>query len=88
MVLRCGVAVAVAHLSANLCQYIACNPERFSSDEVLRLIFCLPFQNLSRLAVSVSACFCIVPSSDTSSSDSDFDSSLSSHGYDSHSHSD
>ncbi|WJX83091.1 hypothetical protein P8452_65778 [Trifolium repens] len=44
MVLNSGVVMRVAHVSARLCQYIACNPERLSSDAVLGLIFCLPFQ--------------------------------------------
>ncbi|KAI9120442.1 hypothetical protein K1719_007475 [Acacia pycnantha] len=53
MVLNSGAAVRVAQVSANLCQYISCNPERFSSDTVLRLLFCLPFR---RLALSLSTC--------------------------------
>ncbi|RHN47467.1 hypothetical protein MtrunA17_Chr7g0253341 [Medicago truncatula] len=44
MVLNSGVVMRVAHVSARLCQYIACNPEMLSSDAVLGLIFCLPFQ--------------------------------------------
>lgn len=46
MVLNSGVVMRVAHVSARLCQYIACNPEILRSDAVLGLIFCLPFQRL------------------------------------------
>ncbi|KAH1204821.1 hypothetical protein AAZX31_16G038300 [Glycine max] len=48
MVLNSNVVPRVAHASAHLCQFIACNPERLSSDVVLRLLFCLPFQRLFR----------------------------------------
>ncbi|KAK6249937.1 hypothetical protein SCA6_003942 [Theobroma cacao] len=34
MVLNSSVVVTVANVSANVCQYIACNPERLSSDQV------------------------------------------------------
>lgn len=46
MVLNSGVVMRVAHVSARLCQYIACNPEILRSDAVLGLIFCLPLQRL------------------------------------------
>ncbi|KAL1314386.1 hypothetical protein HN51_041187 [Arachis hypogaea] len=54
MVLNSGVVMSVAHVSANICQYIACNPERLTSDVVLDLLFCLPLQPFRRLALSLS----------------------------------
>ncbi|KAL3534031.1 hypothetical protein ACH5RR_007552 [Cinchona calisaya] len=54
MVLNSRVVVGVANLSANACQYIACNPERLPSDQVLYLLFCFPFQQIRRLSL----CFC------------------------------
>nr|KYP69430.1 hypothetical protein KK1_008620 [Cajanus cajan] len=48
MVLNSNVVARVAHASAHLCQFIACNPQRLSSDVVLRILFCLPFQHLFR----------------------------------------
>ncbi|OIW03300.1 hypothetical protein TanjilG_09947 [Lupinus angustifolius] len=53
MVLNSGVVVRVAHVSANLFQYIACNPEILQSDVVLQLLFCLPLQPFQRLALSL-----------------------------------
>ncbi|MED6163271.1 Adenylyl-sulfate kinase 3 [Stylosanthes scabra] len=53
MVLNSGVVMSVAHVSANVCQYIACNPERLRSDVVLDLLFCLPLQPFRRLALSL-----------------------------------
>ncbi|KAK7290637.1 hypothetical protein RIF29_05197 [Crotalaria pallida] len=53
MVLNSSVAVRVAHVSANLCQYIACNPQRLNSDAVLQLLFCLPLQPFHRFALSL-----------------------------------
>ncbi|KAF5725720.1 hypothetical protein HS088_TW23G00447 [Tripterygium wilfordii] len=51
MVLNGSVVVMVADISANLCQYLACNPERIRSDRVLYLLFCFPFQQFHRLAI-------------------------------------
>ncbi|KOM38537.1 hypothetical protein LR48_Vigan03g191900 [Vigna angularis] len=48
MVLNSNVVARVAHASAHLFQFIACNPERLSSDVVLHLLFCLPFHYLFR----------------------------------------
>jgi hypothetical protein len=68
MVLNSSVVAWVANVSADLWQYIACNPERLSSDHVLHLLFCLPFQHLHRLALS----FCSPsPSSDDGDDDRD-----------------
>ncbi|KAG2686345.1 hypothetical protein I3760_09G001900 [Carya illinoinensis] len=53
MVLNSHVAAWVANVSADLCQYIACNPERLSSDRVLHILFCVPFQYLHRIALSL-----------------------------------
>ncbi|GFY93575.1 hypothetical protein Acr_09g0000210 [Actinidia rufa] len=78
MVLNSSLVAEVANLSANVCQYIACNPERLSSDQVLHLLFCLPFQQFRRLALCLWSFFCFPPPhpylSSSSSSDSDSDS--------------
>lgn len=77
MVFNSPVIVGVAKVSANACQYIACNPERLSGDEVLRLLFCFPFQQLRRLALCIWTFFCFPPptnpflTSSSSYSDSD-----------------
>ncbi|KMT15622.1 hypothetical protein BVRB_3g056140 [Beta vulgaris subsp. vulgaris] len=96
MVLNSQMVVAVANISANVCQYIACNPEHLSSAQVLDLLFCFPFQQFRRLSLCLSAFFCFPYSSDplfypSPSSSSSSDDSLSSSsallitGYDSHS---
>ncbi|GFP84164.1 hypothetical protein PHJA_000560100 [Phtheirospermum japonicum] len=83
MVFNSPLVVGVAKVSANACQYIACNPERLSTDEVLHLLFCFPFQNLRRFAFCLCSFFCYPSpgnpfltssssSSSSSSSDSDF----------------
>ncbi|KAL7168798.1 hypothetical protein ACSBR2_033937 [Camellia fascicularis] len=82
MVVNSTLVVEVAKVSAEVCQYIACNPERLSSEQVLHLLFCLPFQHFRRLALSLWTFFCFPPpdaypyfsSSSSSSSDSDYDS--------------
>ncbi|KAL4607085.1 hypothetical protein ACB092_09G149500 [Castanea dentata] len=53
MVLNGAVVFWVAKVSAELWQYIACNPERLSSDRVLHLLCCLPFQYFLRLFSSL-----------------------------------
>lgn len=87
MVFNSPIIVGVANVSADLCQYIACNPERLSSDEVLYLLFCFPCQQLRRFALCFWTFFCFpVPnpylsfpsfssssSSSSWSSDSDLD---------------
>ncbi|KAJ8637939.1 hypothetical protein MRB53_012206 [Persea americana] len=49
MVFSSVLVATVATVSADLCQYIACNPQRLSSEEVLDLICCLPLQQLRRV---------------------------------------
>ncbi|PIN20206.1 hypothetical protein CDL12_07104 [Handroanthus impetiginosus] len=76
MVFNSPLVVGVAKVSANVCQYVACNPERLSSDQVLHLLFCFPFQRLQRLAFCLWTFFCFPPPdnpylSSSSSSDSD-----------------
>ncbi|CAI0433152.1 unnamed protein product [Linum tenue] len=61
MVLNSNLVVTVADVSANLCQYIACNPERLPSDQVLHLIFCVPMQQFGRLALSLWTYLCYNP---------------------------
>ncbi|PIN20418.1 hypothetical protein CDL12_06888 [Handroanthus impetiginosus] len=70
MVFNSPLVVGVVKISANACQYVACNPERLSSDQVLHLLFCFPFQQLHRLAFCLWTFFCFPPPSDTSSSSS------------------
>ncbi|KAK9707566.1 hypothetical protein RND81_07G205400 [Saponaria officinalis] len=53
MVLNSQVVVMVANVSANVCQYIACNPEHLSSNQVLDLLFCYPFQQIPSFAVQI-----------------------------------
>ncbi|KAJ8771686.1 hypothetical protein K2173_026863 [Erythroxylum novogranatense] len=80
MVISSGVVVTVANVSANLCQYIACNPERLAGDQVLQLLFCFPLRELGRLALSLWTYLCYNPNnsfSPFSDSDSDSDSSHS-----------
>ncbi|GMI99990.1 hypothetical protein HRI_003668300 [Hibiscus trionum] len=73
MVVNSSVVVAVANLSANLCQYIACNPERLETDQVLYLIFCLPCTHIGRLADSFWLCHCFNPPDHHPLSDDDED---------------
>ncbi|KAK8604499.1 hypothetical protein V6N13_099439 [Hibiscus sabdariffa] len=81
MVLNSSAVVAIANLSANLCQYIACNPERLSSDQVLYLIFYLPCRHIGRLADSLWLYLCFNPPghplSDYTDEDDDDDASHS-----------
>ncbi|OAY44374.1 hypothetical protein MANES_08G144511v8 [Manihot esculenta] len=72
MVLNSNLVVTIANVSANLCQYIACNPERLSSDQVLNLLFCFPLQRLGRLALSLWTYLCYNPNP-ANLSDFDFD---------------
>ncbi|CAL9086123.1 unnamed protein product [Musa textilis] len=62
MVFNAGWVTAVARASAEACQYVACNPERLSSEEVLDLLCCLPLRHLRRLAICVFSFFCVPPS--------------------------
>ncbi|XVE56982.1 hypothetical protein DITRI_Ditri04bG0055000 [Diplodiscus trichospermus] len=77
MVLNSSVVLTVANVSANVCQYIACNPERLSSDQVLHLLFCLPFHRLRRFADSLWLYLCFNPPHRPLSDSSDDDSSHS-----------
>ncbi|OAY41936.1 hypothetical protein MANES_09G141000v8 [Manihot esculenta] len=61
MVLNSNLVVSIANVSANLCQYIACNPERLRSHEVLNLLFCFPLHHLGRLALSLWTYLCYNP---------------------------
>ncbi|XP_043690707.1 uncharacterized protein LOC122641516 [Telopea speciosissima] len=82
MVFSSVLVLAVANLSADVCQYIACNPERLSSQQVLELVCCIPLQQLGRLALCLWTFFCLPPpdsyyrysSDDSDSSGSDLDS--------------
>ncbi|KAF3442219.1 hypothetical protein FNV43_RR16135 [Rhamnella rubrinervis] len=91
--LNSPAVVWVASVSANLWQYVACNPERLSSHRVLHIIFCVPFQSLRRLSLSLSSFLCfpfLLSSSSDDDDDADSDySHLSSYSSSSdHSHSD
>ncbi|KAM1305847.1 hypothetical protein ACFX2H_008310 [Malus domestica] len=86
MVLNSHVVVRVANISANLCQYIACNPERLSSHQVLHLLFCFPLHHLRRRLVAF-LCLPFLSSSDDDDDDDedDDDSDLSAYSTNSHS---
>ena len=103
MVFNSLMVLSVAHVSADAWQYIACNPERLSSDQLLDLICCFPLQQLGRLALCLWTFLCLPPpdsfysyayySSSSSSDDDDDDDDSSStlnynNGYYYHSHSD
>jgi hypothetical protein len=80
MVLNSSLMVTIANVSANLCQYIACNPERLSSDQVLHLLFCLPLHHFGRLALSFWTYLCYSPTpANLPDSDSDAYSDNDSH---------
>uniref|UniRef100_A0A2P2QWL0 Uncharacterized protein MANES_08G144600 n=1 Tax=Rhizophora mucronata TaxID=61149 RepID=A0A2P2QWL0_RHIMU len=79
MVLSSNLVVRVANLSANLCQYIACNPERLTGDQVLHLLFCFPLHQLGRLALSLWTYLCYNPTNNHSSIFSDSDTDSDSH---------
>lgn len=90
MVLNSPLVLWVANISADLCQYVACNPERFSSDHVLYLIFCFPFRHFRLISLSLLSSLCppslLSSSSSSSGSDSESESDdLDSYGYNSHS---
>ncbi|KAJ9179905.1 hypothetical protein P3X46_008217 [Hevea brasiliensis] len=78
MVLNSNLVATIANISANLCQYIACNPERLSSDQVLNLLFCFPLHHLGRLASSLWTYLCYNPNP-ANLSDIDFDDGDDSH---------
>ncbi|WOL04234.1 hypothetical protein Cni_G12955 [Canna indica] len=61
MVFNAWWVEAVARVSAEACQYVACNPERLSSEEVLDLICCLPLRHLRRLSICLFSFFCFPP---------------------------
>ncbi|KAB2607549.1 hypothetical protein D8674_007266 [Pyrus ussuriensis x Pyrus communis] len=81
MVFNCLMVESVAHLSAETWQYLACLPERLSSHQLLDLIFCLPLQQLGRLAFCLWTFLCVPPldsyysysDSDDSSTTVDYD---------------
>ncbi|KAL7174704.1 hypothetical protein ACSBR2_033861 [Camellia fascicularis] len=97
MVFNSLVVLTVANISADVWQYIACFPERISSDQLLDLVCCFPLQQFGRLAFCLWTFFCLPPSpvysySYSSSYDSDSDSDFDEHHdhntnnyYDSHS---
>ncbi|EXB31270.1 hypothetical protein L484_014754 [Morus notabilis] len=49
MVLNSQVVLAVANASANVWQYISCNPEHFTTHQLLHLLFFFPLRFLRRL---------------------------------------
>ncbi len=59
MVFNTPIIVSVATWSASACQLLSCNPERLSSDHVLRLLCCLPCRHLGRVVVCVWSYFCV-----------------------------
>ncbi|GMP92148.1 hypothetical protein CsSME_00042492 [Camellia sinensis var. sinensis] len=98
MVFNSLVVLTVANISADVWQYVACFPERISSDQLLDLVCCFPLQQFGRLAFCLWTFFCLPPSPvysysySSSSYDSDSDSDFDEHHdhntnnyYDSHS---
>ncbi|PSR90269.1 Serine/threonine-protein kinase pats1 [Actinidia chinensis var. chinensis] len=82
MVFNSLLVLSVANKSADVWQYIACFPERISSDQLVDLVCCLPLQQLGRFALCLWSFFCLPPSPDSyyhshSYYDSDSDSSSS-----------
>ncbi|KAK7359117.1 hypothetical protein VNO77_01063 [Canavalia gladiata] len=86
MVLNSMVVLTVARVSAEAWQWMACIGEPpLSSDQMLDLICCFPFHQLTRLALCLCSFFCLpqpdsyypysyFPSDDSDSDDShDFD---------------
>ncbi|KAJ0078512.1 hypothetical protein Patl1_22932 [Pistacia atlantica] len=61
MVLNSSMVVRVANVSANVCQFVACNPQRLPTDQVLHLLCCVPFQQFRRLALSFWTYLCFSP---------------------------
>ncbi|GJZ38260.1 hypothetical protein Tco_0584451 [Tanacetum coccineum] len=88
MVMNSPLVVAVANISADICQYIACNPERLSSEHVLHLLFCFPFQQFRRFALCLWTFFCFPVNTGFYSSSSSASSSVSSSSDEDDSHSD
>ncbi|KAG9144938.1 hypothetical protein Leryth_023575 [Lithospermum erythrorhizon] len=81
MVLNSIILIQVAKISGDLCQYIACNPQRLSTQQLLHLLFVYPFQQIHRLTICLWNFFCFPPpnhylsfSSSTSSSSSTYSS--------------
>ncbi|CAN4118638.1 unnamed protein product [Withania somnifera] len=59
MVFNSLLVVDVANLSADFWQFIDCsNTERLSSDQVLYLLLCFPFQQIRRFSLCLWTFFC------------------------------
>ncbi|GMN49697.1 hypothetical protein TIFTF001_018865 [Ficus carica] len=82
MVFNSLLVVSVAHTSAEAWQWLACLPERLSSQQLLDLVLCFPLQQLGRLALCIWTFLCVPPPdsfySYSYSSDDDSDDSSSS----------
>lgn len=72
MVFNSPLVVGAAEVSAEVCQCLACFPERLSSAQLLHLLFCFPFQHLHRLAICLSTVFCAVNPFLSSDDDDDY----------------
>lgn len=61
MVFNSVLMVDVANLSADFWQFIGCisNTERLSSDQILYLLFCFPFQQIRRFSLCLWTFFCL-----------------------------
>lgn len=91
MVFNSLIVLWVANRSADVWQYVACIPDRISSQQLLDLICCFPLQQFGRLALCLWTFFCLPPSDyyyHTSSSSSDSSSSAPDYDYYYDSHSD
>ncbi|KAK7318770.1 hypothetical protein RJT34_03477 [Clitoria ternatea] len=83
MVLNSTVVLTVARVSAEAWQWAACIAEPLSSRQMLDLLCCFPFHQLTRLALCLCSFFCLpqpdsyysyIPSdSDHSDSDDHYD---------------
>lgn len=91
MVFNSVMVVWVANRSADVWQYVACIPDRLSSQQLLDLICCFPLQQFGRFALCLWTFFCLPPSDSyyySSSNDSDSSSSAPDYDYYYDSHSD
>ncbi|KAG0474067.1 hypothetical protein HPP92_015924 [Vanilla planifolia] len=96
MVFCSGWVVVVGRTSANWWQYVVCNPERLSNDEILRLLVFIPLHHLRRIALGLFSFLCFpLPSPhrihryrETSSSSSSFSDDSDNSDEDSGSHTD
>ncbi|CAN8260523.1 unnamed protein product [Cochlearia groenlandica] len=64
MVINSRLVETTVNLSADLSQYIACNPEILPRATVLRFIFFIPLIHIRRVAFSLGSYLCFDSASD------------------------